>query len=97
MGRKKTLPGLIITEIILIKADWHRTFLGSIKRNVESNGTTILSGEVIINEGKAWSRSQDEEELLRNMDDICVMKLDYGLHTPAGVTTQIFEKDFFLN
>jgi hypothetical protein len=98
MEKKKPLPDLIITEIILIKAGWHRTYWGSIKRNVDSNGTPILSGEVIIEEGKVWSRSQDEEELLRNMDDICMMKLDYGLHADHGRTTIIlFGSEFYLN
>jgi len=35
--------------------------------------------------------------LRKNMDEICIMKLDCELHSNAGVTTQIFGEDFFLN
>ena len=39
-----------------------------------------------------------KEELLGNyLDEMCILKLDYGLHLNAGVTTQIFGEDFFLN
>jgi len=84
--KKKELPDFIISELFLVKADWQRTYMGTIKREVDFDGNPVLSCKVIINEGMAWSRAADEEELRKNMDDICVMKLDRGLHQNSGLS-----------
>lgn len=94
---KKKLSDIIITELFLIKADWQRTFIGSIRREADSEGNPVLSGKVIVQEGMIWSMSSDEEELRNNLDDICLMKLDFRLHEDLGVTTKIFNMDFFWN
>ena len=96
MEKKKT-SDIIITELFLIKADWQRTFIGSIRRGADSEGNPVLSGVVIVQEGMIWSMSSDEEELRNNLDDICLMKLDFLLHEDLGVTTKIFNMDFFWN
>jgi hypothetical protein len=94
---KKKLPELQITELFIVKADWHRTFMAHIIREKKADGQEIIHGSVSINEGKAWSVGSTEEELGTYLDDICVLKLDFGLHSHTGVTTKIFEEDFFLN
>jgi hypothetical protein len=97
MDKKKVLQDIIIIELVLVKADWGRTFIGSLFRESDDKGNPVFRGEVIINEGMAWSRSTDEEELRNNFDDICILKLDYGLHSDSGATTTIFETKLFLN
>jgi hypothetical protein len=97
MAKKKILPDIIIIEIILVRADWRRTFIGSIFRESDNEGNPVLRGEVFINEGMAWSKSSDEEELRNNLDDICLLKLDYNLHSNPGITIKIFGENFFLN
>jgi hypothetical protein len=96
---KKKLPDLQITELFLVKCgeDWTRTFIGEIIREKTVDGMEFIYGNVVINEGKAWSVGSTEEELGTYLDDICTMKLDYNLNSSAGVTTQIFGEDFFLN
>lgn len=94
---KKKLPEIQIAELFLVKADWSRTFIGTIRREIDGDGNPLVSGEVIVQEGKLWSKASSQEVLMKNMDDICRMKLDIGLHSHAGVTTQIFGEDFFLN
>jgi len=93
----KKLPDIIITELFLIKADLQRTFIGSIRRKADSEDNPVLSGEVIVQEGMIWSMYSDEEELRNNLDDICLMKLDFRLHEDLGVTTKILNMDFFWN
>ena len=95
--QKKKLPDLQITELFLVKADWHRTFMASIIRDTTEDHKEIIRGTVVINEGKAWSVGSSEDELGKYLDEICTMKLDHDLHVSAGVTTQIFGEDFFLN
>jgi hypothetical protein len=94
---KKKLPGIEITELFLVKADWNRTFMAQIIREKTCDDKNIIRGIVIINEGKVWSVADNEEELGEYLDDICLMKLDYDLHSNAGVTAEIFGEDFSLN
>jgi hypothetical protein len=98
MGKKK-LPDLQITELYLVKADWHRTFMAQIVRDKTTDGEDIIRGSVVVNEGKIWcvSESGSEEELGMFLDDICSLKLDYGLHEKPGITIKIAGVDFFLN
>jgi hypothetical protein len=94
---KKKPSHLTLTELFLVKADWSRTFWGEIRRDYDNNGKEIVLGLVIVNEGKIWSKASCQKELMKQMNDICVMKLDMGLHSHAGVTKQLFGEDFFLN
>ena len=100
MKKKKDiekLPDIQITELFLVKADWNRTFMGQIIRETTSDGQEIIRGNVTINEGKAWSAGNSEEELGNYLDDICTMKLDYNLHGNPGMRESIAGSEFFLN
>jgi hypothetical protein len=95
MEKKKS--SIEITELFLVRADWHRTFMAEIIRETTINGKEFVRGTVIINDGKAWSTGNSQEELAKNPDDICTLKLDYSLHSDSGVTTTIFKTKFYLN
>ena len=100
MKKRKTiekLPDLQISELFLVKADWNRTFMGQIIRETTVDGQEIIRGSVIINDGKAWSVGNSEEELGNNLDDICTLKLDHNLHADPGVRGVIAGDIFFLN
>jgi hypothetical protein len=43
------------------------------------------------------AQAKDQWELVGSLDEMGLMVLDYGLHTYVGVTTKIFNNDFFLN
>jgi hypothetical protein len=94
---KKRLSDIRITEIYMIKADWRRTFLAEIQREVDENGNPVVRGKVCIIEGQVWGAGTSEEEFGKNLDDICLFKLDYGLHKDAGITFEIAGQAFFLN
>ncbi|HEY5123628.1 MAG TPA: hypothetical protein VIK14_07825 [Ignavibacteria bacterium] len=97
MEKKKKLPQIQITELFLIKADWDRTYLGQILRENTEDRKSVVHGSVVVNEGKAWSSAETQDELVKYLDDLCVMKLDMGLHLNPGVRDKIFDTDFFLN
>jgi hypothetical protein len=99
MEKKKMPNEFEITELFLVKAgnDFKKTFIGQINREITSEGVSIVRGTVVVNEGKIWSSAETQEELGKYLDGMCMMKLDMGLHAHAGVTTQIFGEDFFLN
>jgi len=85
-----------ISELILVMADLKRTFTGTIKRG-EDSGRPVFFGSVKVIEGMIYSMAQDEESLGRNLDDMCLLKLDHGLHHSEGVFIEIFNSKFFLN
>jgi hypothetical protein len=99
MKKKKSTDSenLQITELLLVKANWDRTFVGEICRETTPDGVPIVRGIVVVNEGKIWSIAESQEELGKNLDDICSLKLDYGLHFNQGVISVIGGKMHFLN
>lgn len=94
---KKKASNIILTELFLVKADWSRTYMGAIRRETDVEGNEIVLGSVIVNEGRIWSKANSQVELMRNMDDICTLKLDYGLHSHSGVFTKISKLVFSIN
>jgi hypothetical protein len=97
MTQRKSLPDIIITELVLIKADWKRTFIGTIRKEADIDGNSVFSGSVIVQEGMIYCKSSSQEDLMNSMDAICLMKLDFGLHDYTGVTIKIFGTDFYLS
>ena len=86
-----------ITELFLVKTDNDKTFIGEITKETTDNGITIVRGSVIIHEGKAWSVGESQNELARNLDCICTMKLNKDLHDYVGRFDVIANTEFFLN
>ena len=95
--RKKKMLDLQMSELFLVKADWDRTFMATIVREKNNDGKEVIRGSVVVNEGKIWCIAESEEELGNDLDDICIMKLDCGLHEQPGITLKIAGVDFFLN
>jgi hypothetical protein len=94
---KKKTPNITITELYLIKADWKRTFFGQIVRETDVDGHEVIRGNVVVNEGKIWGCADNLDDLGNNLDAICVMKLDKGLHDNPGIREVIAGNAFFLN
>lgn len=89
-----------ITELFMYKAgqDWHRRFMGTIKRMVGDDGRLFVCGQVDVNECTIYAKAPDEEQLGKQLDEIILMILDNNsLHNDAGKTIKICNTDFFLN
>ena len=83
-----------ISELILVMADIRRTFTGTIRRDRDS---PTVRGSVKVNEGMIYSMAEDEDELGKNLDEMCVLKLDYDLHSNEGIYIGICGSNFYLN
>lgn len=95
---KKKIPSTIeITELFIVKSGWHRTFMGTIIRETTCDGKEFVRGSVIIEEGQAWSTGNSQSDLAKNLDDICTLKLDFGLHSNAVESIVIAGTSFSLN
>ena len=86
-----------LAEIFLVAADIHRTFVATRFRKEDDNGEEFVIGIVKIHEGEVISRAKTEEALEKQLDVICKWKLDYGLHTQAGKSSEIISTNFFIN
>jgi hypothetical protein len=96
MDKKKT-DRFQVTEMFGAKAGKDRFFTGMIKRWKDDKGNPFVFSRIVMPNGLLCSRAPDQRMLGENLDKICIMILDNGLHSQAGVTTKIFDTDFFLN
>jgi hypothetical protein len=94
---KKKLQPLQIIELFLVKSTWAKTFVGEIIREKTNDGAESYRGTVVVNEGKIWSMGESQDELGKNLDEICIMKLDYNLHSSTGQSVVIAGTPFYLN
>jgi hypothetical protein len=95
---KKVKDRFEICEMFMAKADKHRCFFGIIKRWKDHQGNPVLFSKIVMpNDGYIVAQSNDQKELGKNLDEMCVMILDEGLHNDAGVKAKIFDTDFFVN
>jgi hypothetical protein len=86
-----------ITEMFMAKTSPDNCFFGCIKRLKDENGNPFVFSRIKMNDGLLCASANDQKILGKNLDEMCVMILDKGLHNDAGVKTKIFETDFFLN
>lgn len=84
---------LVIKELFMVKADFTRTFMGEISREKLDDGE-VIRGNVVVNEGKIWSCSNSLDELGNSLDDLCKLKLDYGLNSLSAVKSSIAGSEF---
>lgn len=96
MARKKT-NRFQIAELFLIKAgmkDFTRCYTGTIQTEKDEKGNTMVRCKVTVEEGYIIGMSENRDKLGKNLDDICLMKLDFGLHQSNGIFSKIAELDF---
>ena len=65
-----------MTELWLVKADWNRTYIGSIKRETAEDGTLLLSGKADVEGVEISAEAKSEEELTNKLDTLCTEILE---------------------
>jgi len=86
-----------INEMFMAKADVNRCFCGIIKRGKDDNGNPFVFSRIKMQDGLLCASANDQKILGKNLDEMCVMILDKGLHNDHGVTKEIFGTDLFSN
>lgn len=86
-----------ITEMFMAKTSPDNCFFGCIKRLKDKNGNSFVFSRIKMKNGLLCANADDQKILGENLDEMCVMILDKGLHNDRGVTKEIFGTDFFLN
>ena len=94
---KKSKEKFEISEMFMAKADVHRCHFGIIKRLRDAEGNPFVFSRILMPDGFLCASAPEQIELGDNLDIICKMSLDEGLHSNAGVSTEIFGSKYFLN
>ena len=88
-----------ITEMFMGKADIYRCFFGCIKRLRDDNDVPFVFSRLVmkINKGLLCASAPEQQELAKNLDEMCIMICDKGIHDDKGKSKEIFGSKFFLN
>ncbi len=86
-----------LIELFLVAADVKRTFVATRLEREHDNGEKFYTAIVKVHEGEIISASISGSGVEKNLDIMCVLKLDYGLHETEGISSQIFHYDCFHN
>lgn len=94
---KKKQTSIELTELSLFKADWGRTFMGEIRREKDKDGSEIILGKVVVNEGNMYSAAPTLDVLRRYLDSMIILKLDFSMHSRPFRASMICGIEFNLN
>ena len=86
-----------LAELFLVAADIHRTFVATRLEREHDNGEKFYTANVKVHEGEIISASEDETAVEKNLDLMCMLKLDYELHQTEVISSVIFRGDYFHN
>ena len=86
-----------ITEMFCAQIDGDRMYTGCIKRLRDANGNPVVFSRIVMPDGLLCAREDNQEALGLNLDKLCKMVVDEGLHNDTGVYSEIFGTYFYLN
>jgi hypothetical protein len=86
-----------ITEMFLAQIDKNRNYYGCIKRGRDAEGNQFVFSRIVMPNGLLCAREAEQIALGKNLDLMANDIVDGNLHSDAGVSTEIFGTDFFLN
>lgn len=86
-----------LTELFMAQADKYRCFYGTIKRSKDKDGNTLFFSEIKVKDGFVCSQETDRDRLGKNLDEMCIMVLDKGLHNDNGKFRDHWYGKIFLN
>ncbi|HPC09629.1 MAG TPA: hypothetical protein PLN85_00990 [archaeon] len=100
---KKKNTKVQITEIFSAKTgnDWNRHFLGTLKKERDSNDNLINYGKIFVkykkHDGFVLSMGKDEKELGNFLDEMVYWVLDKKLHKFKGVFFKKYGFEYHMN
>ena len=86
-----------LAELFLVAADIHRTFVATRLERKHDNGEKFYTAIVKVHEGEIISASESESGVEKNLDIMCVLKLDYGLNEIVEKSIAIIYDKYFYN
>ena len=81
----------------MCQASPERCFYDIIKRGVDEFGNPFVFSRIVIPDGLIQAKADNQQELGKNLDQMCIMVLDIGLHNDSGKILHIMGIDLFQN
>lgn len=73
------MPRIEITELFLAKADWNRTYVGTITRDKFDDGSMIVHGTIPVEKNIIIATANNDKELGKKLDELVVLILDHDI------------------
>ena len=86
-----------IRELILAKADWTRTYIGTIDWYTREDGSKVVIGKVKVNESQVVCKANNIEELGKFLDDMVILILDYDLNNYPSIKFMVASTELYQN
>jgi hypothetical protein len=88
-----------ITELFMYKSgqNWHKRFMGTIKRMVDDDGKHFVCGQVEVNDFLLYAQADNEQLLGTKLDSMIAIILEYEQWSATVKTIKICNTDFFFN
>jgi hypothetical protein len=77
--RKKKI-NIELKELFMAQADRYRCYYGTIHRETDADGNSVVYGKIKVGDGYIITSAKDQWELGEKLDQLVLMILDYGLH-----------------
>jgi hypothetical protein len=94
---KENQERIQISEMFMCQADHERCFYGIIQREIDEFGNAFVFSRIVMPDGLIQAKADNQWELGKNLDQMCIMILDMGLNKQRGKVISICNSDFFLN
>ena len=79
------------------KRGFDRCYYGTIIRKTDASGNKFVFSRIVVPDGLLCASAPNQDEVGKNLDKLCKMAVDEGLHNDAGISIEIFGNVFFLN
>jgi len=90
-----------ITELFMArnrKRGWTQCFHGAIFREKDENGReTAVNGNILMPDGKFWSRGTNQYNYGDNIDDIVELRIENKIHSDPGRFSKIAGEKYYHN
>jgi hypothetical protein len=88
---------LKVGTLFLVNFEPGRIFWGTIRNIISEKGEEITSGDAVVEEGLMVGTARTMPELRQKLSEVCKLKLDFGLHSEKGVSSEILQTEFYHN
>lgn len=66
------------------RTGWERCFHGTIKREINSDGSPVVNGRIKVLDGFICTQAASQHVLGERLDEMVLIVLETGLHCDAG-------------
>jgi hypothetical protein len=93
----ESIRRLQVGTLFLVNFEPGKIFWGTIRNIISEEGGEVTSGDAVVEEGLMVSTAGTMSELRQKLCGICKLKLEFGLHSNKGISSEILQSEYFHN